>query len=233
MIILRKAGDRGHANHGWLDARHTFTFADYHDPNWESFRSLRVINEDKVQPGKGFGTHGHRDMEILSFVLHGALQHRDSQGNGSIILPGEVQRMSAGSGILHSEFNPSVDDSLHFIQVWIDPAERNLDPSYEQKRFPEDRLRDRLCVVASPDGREDSLTLHQHAVVYRSLLTDGVELNHPLRVGHQAWIQVLSGKLPFHRMELETGDGVAITSELRMELVGGKGGTDLLLFELC
>src|SRR3970040_3025505 len=194
MIQLRKAEDRGHANHGWLDSWHTFSFADYHDPRHMGFSALRVINEDRVQPGAGFPTHGHRDMEIISYVLEGALEHQDSLGNGSVIRPGDVQRMSAGTGVTHSEDNASHTEPVHLLQIWIRPNQRGLVPEYEQKELPETARRSRLCLVASPDGCDASLTIHQDAFLYVTLLGRGESVTHALAPGRSAYLHVARGR---------------------------------------
>src|SRR6186713_1210309 len=188
MIVRRPSEQRGRANHGWLDSRHTFSFADYHDPAHMGFRALRVINEDRVQPAQGFGTHSHRDMEIISYVLEGALEHKDSMGTSSIIRPGEVQRMSAGSGVTHSEFNASRDELVHFLQIWILPARPGGKPGYEQKAFPEEERTGKLRLVASPDGRDGSVTIQQDVELYTGLPRAGGTLRHTLAPGRQAWV---------------------------------------------
>jgi redox-sensitive bicupin YhaK (pirin superfamily) len=226
MITTRPAAERGHFNHGWLDTFHTFSFADYHDPDNMGFRTLRVINEDRVAPGRGFGTHPHRDMEIVTYVLEGQLEHRDSMGTGSIIRPGEVQRMSAGTGVTHSEANPSRDEPVHLLQIWLLPERRNITPSYEQKAFP-DRT-GKLRLVASQDGRDGSLTIHQDADLYASIL-DGTTLTHEFRAGRHGWLQVARGEADVNGTKLHAGDGVAI-SDQREIVIGGKG--EILLFDL-
>jgi hypothetical protein len=195
MITVRKAKDRGHADHGWLDSFHTFSFADYYDPRQMGFRALRVINEDRVAAGMGFGTHPHRDMEIVSYVLSGAIQHRDSLGNGEVLRPGEVQRMTAGTGVTHSEFNPSKSEPLHFFQIWIQPNRRGLTPGYEQKPFPAEERRGKLRLVVDPDGHDGALRIHQDARIYASLLQAGESVAHPLAAGRGAWVQVARGAL--------------------------------------
>jgi hypothetical protein len=187
-VIVRRASERGLADHGWLKSFHTFSFADYHDPAHMGFRSLRVINEDRVQPGQGFGTHGHQDMEILSYVLEGQLEHKDSMGTGSVIRPGDVQRMSAGTGVRHSEYNPSSSEPVHFLQIWFLPDRRGLKPSYEQKTFPAAERTGKLRLVASPDGRDGSLTIHQDASLYASLLGRGESVTHTLAAGRAVWL---------------------------------------------
>src|SRR6476620_7839916 len=195
MIAIRKAAERGGANHGWLDTKHTFSFADYHDPAHMGFRDLRVLNEDRVTAGEGFPTHAHRDMEILSWVLEGELEHRDSMGNGSVIRPGELQRMSAGTGVRHSERNPSGANPLHFLQIWIFPERNGLTPSYEQKDFPEPERRGKLRLIGSPDGRDGSVTIHQDVRLSTALLKKGDEVSLPLAQGRSAWVQVARGSV--------------------------------------
>jgi redox-sensitive bicupin YhaK (pirin superfamily) len=231
MITIRRAADRGHANHGWLDSHHTFSFADYHDPEQMGFGPLRVINEDRVQPGAGFGTHSHRDMEILSYVLEGGLAHKDSIGTGSTIRPGDVQRMSAGTGVAHSEFNASTTDPVHFLQIWLLPERPGIPPSYEQKSFPEGERRGRLRLVASRDGREGSLTLHQDASVYSGLLDAGERSSLGLARGRQAWVQVARGEVQLNGQRLTAGDGAAVSAEPELTLQGVKQG-EVLVFDL-
>lgn len=232
MIRIRKATERGHADHGWLDTRHTFSFADYYDPQQMGFRALRVINEDRVQPGMGFPTHPHRDMEIISYVLEGSLEHRDSMGNGSVIRPGEVQRMSAGTGITHSEFNHSRNEVVHFLQIWILPSTHGVTPGYEQKEFPGDGKRGVLRLVASPDGRNGSVTIHQDAYLYAALLESGEEVVYPLPAGRHAWLQVARGRVQVNDMVLEQGDGAAVSTETRVT-VSGLEPSEILLFDLA
>ena len=232
MLTIRKARERGHADHGWLDSWHTFSFADYYDPKFMGFRQLRVINEDRVQPGKGFGTHPHRDMEIISYVLSGGLAHKDSIGTGSLIRPGEVQRMSAGTGIRHSEFNASDAELVHFLQIWILPSRQGLEPGYEQRAFPEAERRDALRLVASPDGASGSVTIHQDVRLYATLLTDGATVRHDLAAGRFAWVQLARGEASLNGMQLAAGDGVAVSDEPRLELVGGRGA-EVLVFDLA
>jgi redox-sensitive bicupin YhaK (pirin superfamily) len=232
MIRLRKAADRGHADHGLLNTYHTFSFADYQDPAHLGFRSLRVINEDRVRPGMGFGTHGHRDMEIISYVLEGALEHRDSMGNGSVLRPGEFQRMSAGTGVRHSEFNPSDTEPVHFYQIWLLPERKGIRPGYEQKFFADEEKRGKLRLVASPDGAEGSLTIHQDARVYLSTLHPGESVSHPLRAGRHAWLQVLRGRVGVNGTLLEAGDGLAVSDERGLTVVGEQPG-EVMLFDLA
>ena len=231
MITLRRAHERGHAQHGWLESYHTFSFADYYDPQHTGFRTLRVINEDRVQPGKGFGTHPHRDMEIISYVLEGALEHKDSLGTGSIITPGEVQRMSAGTGVSHSEFNPSGSELVHFLQIWLLPERAGLPPSYEQRAFPAEEKRGKLRLVASRDGREGSVTIHQAVDLYTSLLNPGEVVTHRLTPGRHAWVQVARGAVRFNDTALSAGDGAAVSEETLLTVVA-KDQAEVLLFDL-
>jgi redox-sensitive bicupin YhaK (pirin superfamily) len=230
MITIRRAADRGHADHGWLDTNHTFSFADYYDPNFMGFRSLRVINEDRVKAGVGFGTHAHRDMEIISYVLEGTLAHRDSMGTGSVITPGEVQRMSAGRGVTHSEMNPSPDEGVHFLQIWIMPAERGIEPSYEQKKFEDSERRNTLRLVASPDASEGSVTIHQDVRLYATLLDDGASVTHEFQPDRYGWVQVTRGQVEVNGQKLQAGDGAAITAEGSVTISGH--GAEVLLFDL-
>jgi redox-sensitive bicupin YhaK (pirin superfamily) len=232
MITIRKSEARGVANHGWLDSRHTFSFADYYDPSHMGFRALRVINEDRVAAGAGFGTHPHRDMEILSYVLAGAIQHRDSMGNGEVLRPGEVQRMTAGTGVTHSEFNPSREQPLHFLQIWIVPARRGLTPGYEQKAFAETERRGRLRLVASTDGREGSLTIHQDVAVYAGLLAKGDVVEHAIGDGRGVWIHVARGEIDVDGTTLHEGDGAAIEHATRTRITGARDA-EILLFDLA
>ena len=229
MITIRRANERGHFDHGWLDTWHTFSFADYYDPAQMGFRTLRVINDDRVEPGRGFGTHGHRDMEIVTYVLEGTLGHRDSMGTGSLIRPGEVQRMSAGTGVMHSEMNPSRDEPVHLLQIWILPERRGLTPEYEQKSFPAEERTGTLRVVVSPDGRDGSLTIHQDASIYTTTLDDGQSVSHTLAPGRGAWVHVARGSVSVNGQPLETGDGAAIEEEREITL-SGRG--EVLLFDL-
>jgi redox-sensitive bicupin YhaK (pirin superfamily) len=231
MITLRPARERGHFDHGWLDTSHTFSFADYFDPRWTQFGALRVLNEDRVAAASGFGTHGHRDMEILTFVLEGALEHRDSLGTGSVIRPGDVQRMSAGTGVRHSETNPSKDEAVHFLQVWIVPERTGIAPGYEQKAFDPAELRDRLRVVASRDGREGSLTIHQDASVLMGRLGAGARAEHPLAKGRLAWVHVARGSVELGGRPLAEGDGAGLSGERAVELAGTED-SEVLVFDL-
>ncbi len=234
MITLRPASERGQFDHGWLKTAHTFSFADYFDPAHHQFRALRVINEDFVQPGHGFGTHPHRDMEIITYVLEGALAHKDSMGNGSAIRPGDVQRMTAGTGVLHSEYNHSKDERVHLLQIWIFPEKRDLEPGYEQKTFTEDEKRDRLRLIASRDGRDGSVLIHQDASVYATVLGPGKSLQHALDVGRGAWIQVARGSVTVNGKPLAQGDGAAIENETLVEITAtGSGPAEVLLFDLA
>lgn len=229
-IEIRKSAARGHADHGWLDSRHTFSFADYHDPKHMGFGPLRVINEDRVEPARGFGTHPHRDMEIISYVVDGALAHRDTLGTGSVIRPGEVQLMSAASGIYHSEMNPSADAPVHFLQIWIVPARRGGTPRYDQRKFAPDPKRP-IQLVVSPDGAEGSLTIGQDARIYRALLAAGAAVDHPVAPGRRAWVQVVRGRLAIDGVALDAGDGAAITGadELPIEALEA---AEALVFDL-
>ena len=231
MIAVRPAAERGHADHGWLDTRHTFSFASYHDPGHMGFRSVRVINEDRVQPAQGFGTHAHRDMEILTWVLEGALEHKDSMGNGSVIRPGDLQRMSAGTGVTHSEFNPSREAGVHFLQIWLLPRERGLPPGYEQKRFPQESRRGRLRLIAAGDGREGAVTIHQDADVWTALLQPGESLSHRLAPGRYAWVHVARGAVSLNGSTLGAGDGAAVSDESALEITAA-AGAEVLLFDL-
>jgi quercetin 2,3-dioxygenase len=230
-ISVRKAAERGHADHGWLDTWHTFSFSDYYDRRFMGFRVLRVINEDTVAPGRGFPTHGHRDMEIISYVLEGALEHRDSLGTGSVIRPGDVQRMSAGTGVRHSEFNASGTEPVHFLQIWIEPATAGIAPGYEQKAFADADKRGRLRLVASPDGADGSVTIHQDALVYATRLQAGEEVEHKLAPGRHAWVQLIRGAASVGGRRLEHGDGAAISGESAVRLVGEQDA-EALVFDL-
>jgi len=232
MIQIRKAGERGHANHGWLDTYHTFSFADYQDPKHMGFRSLRVINEDRVEPGQGFGTHGHRDMEIITCILEGELEHKDSMGNGAVIRPGEVQRMSAGTGVTHSEFNPSKTKPVHLLQIWILPEKANLTPSYEQREFKSAELKNRLCLVASGKPREGAVKIHQDANLYSSLIDGGKKLEYALDKNRYAWIQVARGSLRANEVLLQAGDGAAISKEEKLK-ISGESDSQFLLFDMA
>jgi quercetin 2,3-dioxygenase len=232
MIELRRAEERGHADHGWLDSFHTFSFADYHDPRHMGFGSLRVINEDRIQPGTGFGTHSHRDMEIVSYVLEGALAHRDSMGNGSIIVPGDVQRMSAGTGVRHSEYNHQPSGVTHFLQIWIEPAARGIAPGYEQKHFDAASKRGRLRLAASPDGREGSVTIHQDAYMYTALLDGAERVARALPKGRRAYVHVARGKLTVNGNDLRAGDALKASDTAEIVLERGEQA-EVLLFDLA
>jgi len=231
MLTVRKADERGHANHGWLDTWHTFSFADYHDPREMGFGALRVINDDKVEPGQGFGMHGHRDMEIITYVLEGALEHKDSMGNGSIIRPGNVQRMSAGTGVRHSEFNPSPKERVHLLQIWIEPKITGVRPSYEEKQFGLAEKKGQRRLIASPDGREGSVTIHQDAYVYASMLDGKDAVTHRLAPERRAYVHVAHGAVKVNGIELKGGDGAKITGESKLEFSAAKQA-ELLLFDL-
>jgi len=231
MITIRPAAERGHGQHGWLDTRHTFSFNDYHDPRHMGFRVLRVINEDRVQPGQGFGMHGHRDMEIISYVLEGALAHRDSLGNGSVLRQGEFQCMTAGTGIRHSEFNPSDREPVHFYQIWLYPDRTDLPPRYDQREFPVEERRNWLRLVAAPDGRDGSLSIHQNAQVFLASLTAGEEVEHKLIPARHAWLQVLRGSVVANALTLTAGDGAAISNEPAVSVVGNEA-SEVMLFDL-
>ncbi len=231
MIAVRPAAERGHADHGWLDTRHTFSFASYHDPRHIGFRSLRVINEDRVQPAEGFGPHAHRDMEILTWVLEGVLEHKDSMGNGSVIRPGDLQRMSAGTGVTHSEFNSSPEAPVHFLQIWLLPRERGLPPGYEQKRFPKEQRRGRLRLVAAGDGRDGAVTIHQDADLWTALLQPGESVRHALALGRYAWLHVARGAVSLNGSTLGAGDGAAVSDEAAIEITGAVRA-EVLLFDL-
>lgn len=231
MFAIRRAEERGHVNHGWLNSYHTFSFGDYYDPRHMGFSNLRVINDDTVSPRGGFGTHGHRDMEIISYVLDGALRHEDSLGNGSVIRPGDVQRMSAGTGVRHSEFNASDLEAVHFLQIWLIPEVNGLKPSYEQKAFSDEDKRGRLRLVGSRDGREGSVTIHQNVDLYATRLLDGDRVRHQLAAGRKGWVQVAKGRAMFNGEPLEPGDGVAIEGPVTIALAG-LSDAELLLFDM-
>ena len=231
-MTVRRASERGRADHGWLLSFHTFSFADYYDPAHMGFRALRVINEDRVQSGQGFGTHSHRDMEIISYVLDGALEHKDSMGTSSIIRPGEVQRMSAGTGVTHSEFNASRSELVHFLQIWILPAAPGGKPGYEQKAFPEAERKGKLRLVASSDGRDGSVTVRQDVALYSGLLCTGETLRHELAAGRHAWVHVARGQVEIGGEHLEAGDAVAVSDARGLEL-SGSDASEVLLFDLA
>lgn len=231
MIRIRRADERGHADHGWLDTYHTFSFASYYDLAHRGFRSLRVINEDRVAAGHGFGMHEHADMEIVSYVLDGALEHKDSMGNGEVLHPGEFQRISAGTGIAHSEFNPSPDHATHFYQIWLYPQTKGLEPSYEQKRFEPAELHNRLRLVASPRGENGALTIHQDARIYLARLEARQSVSLDLAPGRHAWLQVLRGSVTLNGQALSTSDGAAVSEEQRLEIMATDDG-EIMLFDL-
>lgn len=232
MIHVRKAQVRGHANHGWLDTYHTFSFASYQDHNHIRFRSLRVMNEDIVAPGQGFGTHPHNDMEIVTYVLQGALEHKDSMGNGEVLRPGEFQRMTAGTGITHSEFNPSRTEPVHLYQIWLFPERKGIEPSYEQKRFPEEERHNQLRLVASRNAENGSLLIHQDARIYLSQLDAGQLITHVLPEGRHAWLQVLRGGVALNGVPLETSDGAAVSEETLLT-IQAKSDAEIMLFDLA
>ena len=231
MMTKRPAAERGHADHGWLDTHHTFSFAHYHDPAHMGFRSLRVINDDVVSPGQGFGTHGHRDMEIITYVIDGALEHKDSLGTGSVLRRGDVQRMSAGSGVTHSEFNHSRTDGLRLLQIWVLPEAAGITPGYQEKRYDDDAKRGRLRLIVAPDGAEGALDIHQDVRLYASLLDKGAGVRHELQSGRHAWVQVVSGRLAINGVELAHGDGAAVSDETQLEFAA-LDDVEFLLFDL-
>ena len=231
MIELRNANERGHANHGWLDSYNSFSFADYHDPQHMGYANLRVINEDVVQPGKGFGTHGHRDMEIITYILEGALEHKDSMGNGSIIRPGDVQRMSAGTGVRHSEFNPSPTELVHLLQIWIEPNVTGIEPGYEEKHFDAASRRGRLCLIAASGGRDGAVDIHQDAAVYAVLIDLDERVQHPLPAGRKAYVHVARGNVTVNGAALAAGDAVKISGEPAVVIDKGRDA-EILLFDL-
>ncbi len=231
MTTLRPSNARGHANHGWLNSYHTFSFANYYDPAHMGVSNLRVINDDTVMPGEGFGTHGHRDMEIVSYVLDGALEHKDSMGNGSVIRPGDIQRMSAGTGVRHSEYNPSPTEPVHFLQIWLMPNRTGVEPGYEQKHFPMEARRGRLVLLVSPDGRNGSLSAHQDALLYGTLLEAGESVEHHIAAGRCAYVHVARGQVAVNGTTLGSGDGATLADvdHVRLE---GLGYAEVLLFDL-
>ena len=232
MVTIRRAHERGHFDHGWLNTYHTFSFADYHDPQHMAFRSLRVMNEDVVAPGQGFGMHGHRDMEIVTLVLAGSLEHKDSMGNGEVLRPGEFQRMTAGTGVMHSEFNPSATEPVHLYQIWLRPERPGLTPSYEQKAFPAEGKRNRLQLVASRAARDGSLLIHQDASILLGELEAGKEVTHTLAPGRHAWLQVLRGSVTANGQPLQTSDGAAVSEEKELTLKTATGA-EVMLFDLA
>ena len=237
MITLRRSTERGHADHGWLKSFHTFSFADYHDPRFMGFGNLRVINEDRIAPGTGFGRHGHRDMEIVSYVLDGELAHEDSMGNGGpngggVIRPGDVQRMSAGRGVLHSEFNHAANATTHFLQIWIEPSERGIDPGYEQRHFTDAEKRGRLRIVASPDGRDGSVTIGQDASLYAALLDGDERAGFEQKPGRRTYLHVVRGSVEADGQRLEGGDALKLAGPHTLRLAHGRGA-EVLLFDLA
>ena len=232
MVAIRRSEERGQADHGWLRSQHTFSFADYHDPAQMGFRALRVINEDRVAPGRGFPKHGHRDMEIISYVLEGELAHEDSMGTGSVIRPHDVQRMSAGRGVTHSEHNPSATQPVHFLQIWIEPDRKGLEPSYAQTHVPPEDKRGRLRLIASPDGADGALTIRQDARVYATLLGEGQRVTHALGDGRYGYVHVVRGELGLGDAKLRAGDGARLSGATSIELVGAGGDAEALVFDL-
>lgn len=232
MMTIRRADDRGRSKTGWLDSRHTFSFSDYFDPAYMGFGALRVINDDWVDSSAGFPTHPHRDMEIVTYVLSGALAHADSMGNGSTIQPGDLQRMSAGTGITHSEWNHSKTERVHFLQIWLVPERKGLQPSYEQRSVEPQELSDRLALIASCDGRDCSLTIHQDAAIYAAKLSERASVDHELKPGRRAWVQVADGSVILNGMELEAGDGAAVMDEPRLGIQSPRGA-QVLVFDLA
>lgn len=236
MIKIRDRDTRGHTNIGWLDSRHTFSFGDYYDPTQMGFRSLRVINDDRITPGAGFPTHGHRDMEIISYVVEGALEHKDSMGTGSIIKPGDVQRMTAGTGVTHSEFNPSASDGTRFLQIWIEPEVSGLTPGYEQKTFSDELRTNQLCLVADWHGTDEAIKVHQDVQMFAATLTDGGEVAHEIANGRHVWIQVVRGIVSVNaddkEDDLREGDGVAM-SDIASATLASSIGAEVLLFDLA
>lgn len=231
MIQVRRSEERGHAHHGWLDTYHSFSFADYYDPNFMGFGPLRVINEDKVAPAAGFPTHPHRDMEIITYILDGALEHKDSLGTGSVIRPGEVQRMSAGTGVRHSEYNPSRTEPVHLLQIWIEPNQRGVAPGYEQQAFAPESLANTLRLIASPDGRDGSVTIHQDARIYAGRISDAGSVQHRLAPARRAYVQVARGEVTLNGQTLRAGDGAALEAEAQVNLSSPSAG-EVLVFDL-
>jgi quercetin 2,3-dioxygenase len=231
MITVRRSEERGHFSFGWLDTYHTFSFDQYYDARFMGFRALRVINEDRVAPGRGFPTHPHRDMEIITYVLEGALEHKDSMGNGSVIRPGEVQRMSAGTGITHSERNGSASEAVHLLQIWILPGQAGIEPSYEQKMYGDEEKRGALRLIASEDGRDGSVLIHQDAAIYATVLDPGQEITYELPARRHAWLQVARGSVTLNGQQLKQGDGAAASEEQSLQITGDEP-SELLLFDL-
>lgn len=232
MINIRKNEERGKANLSWLNTKYTFSFANYYNPNYMGFSTLRVINEDIIQASKGFGTHGHRDMEIITYIIQGALEHKDSVGNGSIIRPGEVQRMSAGTGIFHSEFNPSDKDLVHLLQIWIIPEIQGLEPSYEEKSFSQAQKEGKLCLIGSKNGAENSVTIHQDLQLYASLLPKNQVISYEIAEKRCIWLQMVKGEIKINDQLLKLGDGAAITQEKILNIISNSEETEFLLFDL-
>jgi len=234
MIRVRKSNERGHANHGWLNTHHTFSFADYYDPGFMGFRTLRVINEDRVAPGRGFGMHGHRDMEILTYVTQGSVAHKDSMGHQEVLGPNEIQRMSAGSGVRHSEFNPSVSEPLHLFQIWIEPATMGTQPSYEQIRFDRELKRNKLKRLAGPNGGNGAARINQDANVFVAELAQGFEIPYSLDGKRSAWVQVVRGEVALNGIELQAGDAAAVSGEEKLTVTGASAEpSEILLFDLA
>ena len=231
MIRVRKSEERGHAKHGWLDSHHTFSFANYYDPQFTGYRDLLVINEDCVQPGQGFGKHSHENMEIISYVLEGELSHKDSLGTGSVLQPGDVQRMSAGTGVQHSEFNHSNEKPVHFLQIWITPQKNGIKPSYEEKRFTTEQKKNRLKLIVSPDGEEGSLTINQNAKVYSGLLEPSKEVTYALAPNRYGWIQIVRGSVELNGRLLSEGDGASVENETLLQFVATTPA-EVLIFDL-
>jgi hypothetical protein len=232
MVKVRRSDERGKAEQGWLSSRHTFSFSEYQDPQHMGFRALRVINEDRVAAGEGFDTHPHRDMEIVTYLIEGAIQHKDSMGNGSVIRPGEVQRMTAGTGVEHSEFNDSKEKPVHFLQIWILPEKKGLKPGYEQKAFAESTRKNNLKLVASPNGRDGSVTVHQDASIFSGLLEKGASVEHLLQAARHAWLQLIRGKIEVNGKSLQAGDGAAVSDERSLRISASEP-SELLLFDLA
>jgi len=232
MLIVRKSDERGTADLGWLYSRHTFSFSDYYDPQHMGFGPLRVINEDRVSPGQGFGTHGHQDMEIISYVLEGALEHKDSIGTGSVIRPGDVQVMSAGTGIRHSEFNHSKTEPVHFLQIWIVPDREGIAPRYDQKRFPDNEKRGRLRLVGSSDGRDGSIVIHQDVQFFAAVLNTGEQVTHALPAGRRAWLQVVRGAVETNGQRIDAGDSAAVDEEAALTVTARNDDAEILVFDL-
>jgi redox-sensitive bicupin YhaK (pirin superfamily) len=232
MIQVRKAEERGHFDFGWLNTYHTFSFGDYYDPRYMGFRSLRVINEDRVYPGRGFPTHGHRDMEIITYVLEGALEHKDSMGTGEVIRPGEVQKMSAGTGVRHSEYNHSESEPVHLLQIWIVPDETGIKPAYEQKRFEDEEKKNRLLLVGAPGGGNDLISIHQDARLYAALIDPSQQIVHEMDENRHAWVQVARGAVEVNGELLNQGDGAAISEEKLLSITASES-SEILLFDLA